>query len=88
MNRINQILSMLAAHSVSQSTEQTGGRPVYPYKLATTKPERLAHVKRRQSNNGPKSGDRNFQHWMKQYEQSHGPSRKMIVDRTDGGYGD
>ena len=89
---INNFLSLLASSSVGAAWAQTQsnngtGRPMYPYKLATTKAERMAHVKRRQSNNGPQSGTRNFEHWLDRHEQSKGPSRKMFVARTDGGVG-
>lgn len=82
---ISNFLPLLAASSVgaawagANGASNNTGRPIYPYKIATTKAERMAHVKRRQSNNGQKSGERNFRHWMKRHEQSKGPSRKMFV---------
>lgn len=89
-NSIHQFLSYLAHMSTAMwaDTQPDNGRPVYPYKIATTKAERMAHVKRRQSNNGSYSGKRNFEHWLKGQMKSRGPSKKMFVARTDGGYGD
>lgn len=88
-NGIGQFLSYLAHMSTAMWADEqpNNGRPVYPYKIETTKAERMAHVKRRQSNNGSYSGQRNFEHWLKGHMKSHGPSRKMFVDRTDGGCG-
>lgn len=88
-NGIGQFLAYLAHMSTEPwaQTQPSNGLAVYPYKIATTRTERMAHVKRRQSSNS--GAGRLKREWARaRWENGRGVSKKGFIDRIDGGYGD
>lgn len=65
----------------------TGGRVALPYRVVTMPPEQESLRISRQNASKPKTGRAERQRQWELAQKSRGPSRKMFVDRTDGGNG-